>query len=124
MALDADDAAEIFRELGAVQVRRMFGGVGVYHSGVMFALETSGTLYLKADPDGAEAFRAEGCEPFSYETTTGRRTITSFWRAPERLMDEPDELAVWARRSVTIALAKKNAVKPRERGRGRKEGTS
>ncbi|GLK55279.1 DNA transformation protein [Methylopila capsulata] len=124
MALDAADAAEMFRELGPVQVRRMFGGAGVYHAGVMFALEAGGTLYLKADPGGAEAFRAEGCEPFSYETTTGRRTITSFWRAPERLMDEPDELAVWARHSVAIALAKKSAAKPRGRGRGRKGAAS
>ncbi|WP_020185246.1 TfoX/Sxy family protein [Methylopila sp. 73B] len=117
MALDADDAAELFRELGPVQVRRMFGGAGVYHAGAMFALEAGGALYLKADPDAAEAFRSEGCEPFSYATTTGRRTITSFWRAPERLMDEPDELARWARRSVAIALAKKNSGKPRRLGR-------
>lgn len=115
MALEADEAAELFRELGPVQVRRMFGGVGVYHAGAMFALEAAGTLYLKADPAAADAFRSEGCEPFSYATTTGRRTITSFWRAPERLMDEPDELALWARRSVAIALAKNDAAKPRRR---------
>ncbi|MFD1701741.1 TfoX/Sxy family protein [Methylopila henanensis] len=113
MAIGADEASELFRELGEVRVRRMFGGAGLYHDGVMFALEADGVLYLKADAEAAEAFRAEGSEPFSYVRSSGRRTMASYWRLPERLMDEPDELAAWARRSAAVARAA--AARPKRR---------
>jgi DNA transformation protein len=31
----------------------------------------------------------------------------SYWEVPERLLDDPDELVVWARRAYAIALAAK-----------------
>ncbi|GLK80991.1 TfoX/Sxy family protein [Methylopila turkensis] len=115
MAIGAEEASELFRELGEVRVRRMFGGAGLYHDGVMFALEAGGVLYLKADEATAEAFRAEGSEPLSYQASTGRRTMASYWRLPERLMDEPDELAAWARRSAAVARAGAAAARPKRR---------
>ena len=118
MTIGPDDAAELFREFGDVSVRRMFGGAGLYHAGVMFALESDGALYLKTDGAGAADFEAEGSEPFSYEMGGRRRTMTSYWRIPERLMDEPEELAAWARRSVAIARAAQ-AMKPRRKARDR-----
>src|SRR5690606_41027264 len=86
-----------------IRVRRMFGGAGIYCDGVMFALISDDTLYLKVDDANRGDFAAEGMAPFSYATRTGRTTITSYWRAPERLLDAPDELLTWSRAAVAAA---------------------
>jgi DNA transformation protein len=89
--------------LGPVTVRRMFGGGGVYCDSMMFGLISDDTLYLKADEATQAAFKAEGLGPFVYETA-GRKPITmSYWRVPERLHDDPDEMVVWARTALGAA---------------------
>ena len=82
--MDPDRAAELFSAFGPVTVRRMFGGFGIYADGVMFALETRGALYLKSDAATDRDFEREGCDPFSYETRTGRRVVTSYRRPHAR----------------------------------------
>ena len=49
--MDAEAIREIFRGLGPVQIRRMFGGQGIYRDELMFALVASGELYLKTDDE-------------------------------------------------------------------------
>ncbi|MCK9917663.1 TfoX/Sxy family protein [Microbacteriaceae bacterium K1510] len=104
--MDADFIRDLFREFGAVQIRRMFGGAGLWADDVMFALITRDVIYLKADDESIAAFEAENCSPFSYTTKNGRHTLTSYWRLPERLYDDPEELAVWARRAAAVARTK------------------
>jgi DNA transformation protein len=101
--MDAEFIRDLFAEFGPVQVRRMFGGAGVYADGVMFALAARDVLYLKVSPEETERFAAEGCGPFEYGSKSGKRTITSYWRVPDRLYDETDELAEWARRALAVA---------------------
>src|SRR5262249_2991832 len=74
----------------------MFGGAGIYAEGRMFALVSDGVIYLKADEHNALAFERERLEPFTYATRTGRRGVMSYRRMPDRLYDDPDELAIWA----------------------------
>lgn len=101
--MDPDFIRELFSEFGAVTVRRMFGGAGLYADGVMFGLVSGGQIFLKTDAATAPAFEREGCRPFEYATKTGRRAIMSFWRLPDRLYDDAEELAHWARRAQAIA---------------------
>jgi len=113
---------DLFRPLGGISRRRMFGGHGIFRDGVMVALVASDTLYFKADDETKGAFEAEGCEPFAYETRDGRRTIMSYWRAPERLYDEPDAFEAFARAAVEVGrraqAAKAKSGRPiRRRGR-------
>lgn len=116
MAFAAERAEELFAVFGPVRCRRMFGGSGVYVGDVMFALEARGVLYLKSDASTDEAFEREGCEPFSYDAKTGRHVMTSYRRAPERLLEDPDEMADWARRALGVAQAnqapKRRSKKP------------
>lgn len=90
--------------LGPVALRRMFGGAGVFLDGLMFALVVDDVLYLKADEPGRAAFEAEGLAPFSYATKNGEHTLTSYWRAPERCLDDPDDMTLWCRRAYDAAL--------------------
>jgi DNA transformation protein len=98
---------DVLSGLGPVSVRRMFGGAGVYADGVMFGLVADDTLYLKADDDTKRAFEAEGLGPYGYGRP-GKRIDLPYWRAPERLLDDPEEMAAWAR--VALGVARRAAA--------------
>jgi DNA transformation protein len=102
-----DDLLEILKEAldrtGTVDGRRMFGGVGVYFDGTFFAIIDDDAIYLKTSDETRESFRAEGSSPFSYMTKKGRAELHSYWRLPERLLDETDALRKWARASIAGA---------------------
>ncbi len=105
---------ELLAPLSGVTIRRMFGGRGVFRDGLMFALLSSrGVFYLKADEETAPAFVAEGCEQWMPEMT-GRTMAMPYWRAPERLFDEPDEFADWAK-AAYAAARRMEAAKARPR---------
>lgn len=101
------------RGLGPVSVRRMFGGAGVYADGVMFGLVADDTFYLKADDETKRAFEAEGLAAFAYESN-GRTIALSYWRIPERLLDDPDEMLSWARTALGVAGRKAKRAAPRK----------
>src|SRR6266576_5196422 len=112
----SDDFAEFLREqfapLGRVTMRRMFGKTGVFCDGLMLGMVRDNTLYFRIDDDNRAAFKeAESFPPLSYEKKGGTIDL-SFWRTPERLFDEPDELVTWAR--VALAAARRVAAR-RER---------
>jgi len=121
--------AESLAPLGYIAVRRMFGGAGVFCDGLMFALVIDDVLYLKADDAGSAEFLAEGLAPFTYSRKGGRQIALSYWRAPERLLDEPDELVAWAGRALaaarrTAAKTKKSPERKSSARRGSRVGKS
>ncbi len=98
-----DLLTELMAPLGGVSIRRMFGGRGIFKDGLMFALLSSrDVFYFKADAETAPAFAAEGCEQWTPEMK-GRAMAMPYWRAPEHLLDEPDEFADWARAAYAAA---------------------
>jgi DNA transformation protein len=109
--VDPDAIRELFATFGPVVPRRMFSGLGIFAEGKMFGLVVGGVIYLKADEVVVADFEREGSGPFTYATKHGRRTLTSYWRLPERLYDDAEELAVWAQRSLEVA--RRAAAKPR-----------
>jgi len=94
----------------------MFGGAGLYAGDVMFGLVSDDLIYLKADADTVPAFERENCAPFQYTTKNGKRAVMSYWQLPDRLYDDPVELAQWAARALGVAR-KSAAVKPAAKAR-------
>lgn len=94
---------ESFAPLGRIAVKRMFGGAGVYCDGIFFAIIDGAALYLKTSEADRDLFRAEGLGPFTYTTKDGTSTLGSYFRAPERLLDEPDEMQAWGARAIRAA---------------------
>ena len=109
-----EDIQELFSAFGLVTVRRMFGGAGIYADGTMFGLLADGVIYLKADERNAPAFERESLPPFTYATKDGKRGVMSYRRMPERLYDDPDELATWARDA--LAAAQRTGVRAVKKG--------
>jgi DNA transformation protein len=112
--MDADDLADLFSAFGPVTVRRMFGSRGVFAGGVMFALESRGVVYLRTDEASRERFRAAGSEPFTYPRRGVPTPIIRYWRVPDAVLDDAEELAAWSRMARTAspsAAIKKKAKK-------------
>jgi DNA transformation protein len=99
----ADFLREQLAPLGGVSLRRMFGKTGVFCDGVMLAMVTENTLYFRVDDQNRATFKeAEAFPPLNY-AKKGQTIDLAFWRAPERLFDEPDELMAWARAALAAA---------------------
>ena len=112
--MDADPIRDLFQGIGPVQIRRMFGGQGIYRDGMMFALESGGELYLKADPQTQDIFRDLGSRPFAYTSRDGRTTTMSYWLLPDSALDDPDAAADLAR--VAIEAARRTKKTAKEKG--------
>lgn len=123
MAVAPEDIRELFSAFGTVTVRRLFGGAGIYAGSTMFALVHDGAIYLKVDATNADAFDRENLAAFGYATRDGKRELMSYRRMPDRLYDDPDELAVWAQAALAAAQrsgsAKRTGKAPAHAGRGR-----
>lgn len=98
-----DYVMELLGPFGTVGARRMFGGHGVFLDGLMFAIVSEDTLYLKADEMNRIEFEQAGCEIFGY-TRKGKRATLGFYRAPEDAMESPELMLPWARSAYAAAL--------------------
>ncbi len=108
---------EVFEVFGPITVRRMFGGYGIYHNGLMFALVADDTLYLKADAENRGYFDDAGLGPFEYNKS-GKVVKLSYYQAPDEIMDDREQAADCARRSFEAAFraqASRNRSKKRSK---------
>lgn len=100
-----DDIRDLFSGLGPVQVKRMFGGKGIYYDGVIIAVELRGELMLKGDEVIAPELESAGCKRWTYiGSRHGKQVSMPYWTAPEDALDDPDEMAVWARKAYEAGL--------------------
>ena len=103
--MDDERIRELLDGLGQVSIRRMFGGKGIYHDGVIFALLLRGELMLKGDDQVAAEYEAAGCRRWTYRNQRhGGEVAMPYWSAPESALDDPDEMTPWARKAYEAAL--------------------
>jgi DNA transformation protein and related proteins len=122
----SDSFSEFLREqlapLGRIAMRRMFGKTGVFCDGFMLGMVRDNTLYFRVDDDNRAIFKeAQSFRPLNYEKK-GEIIDLAFWRAPERLFDEPDDLVMWARAALAAArrvAAKREPAAPRRRSKSK-----
>src|SRR5689334_1892607 len=102
---------DLFTEFGPIRLRRFFGGEGIYAGDTMIGMVfNNDTIYFKTDAETRKAFDAEKSKPFTF--MKGKELITTTWLSlPDRLYDEPEELARWARAALKVALASPTAKK-------------
>ncbi len=107
---------ELLSPHGAVRIRAMFGGAGVYLDDLMVALIADDMLYLKADAQTEERFADAGCEQFSYDAK-GRAMTMSYWSCPEAAFDDRQAMAAWleAARAAAVRAAAKRKPKRADR---------
>jgi len=114
--MDNLDIEEMFRALGPVSIKRMFGGKGVYHKGEIIAVEVRDEMLLKADEISAPEFAKAGARQWAYEGKGGKAINMPYWSVPEEAYDDSDVMARFTRLAYDAALraaaGKKAAKKP------------
>ncbi len=100
---EATEVAELLVEklatLGNVTSRKMFGGYGIFESGSMFGLVTSGGVaHLKVDDSNRAKFEKAGAEQF------GRMP---YFAIPPNVLKNTRSLRAWASASLVIAKSAK-----------------
>lgn len=99
---------DLFASFGRITLRRMFGGEGIYSGQAMLGLVFDERIFLKTSDETRPAFIAEGCSPFTYALkSNGVHTSKHYYALPDRLYDDPEELAAWARAALKEVAAKK-----------------
>ncbi|MFN8219309.1 MAG: TfoX/Sxy family protein [Fimbriimonadales bacterium] len=99
---------EVEEKLSAVApitTRAMFGGVGIYADGAIFALIAEDKLYFKVDDLNRADFEAAGMGPFyPYDSPTPM----GYWELPPGILESPEELRVWVDKALAVAARKKS----------------
>ncbi|MCK0148705.1 TfoX/Sxy family protein [Marivita sp. S6314] len=95
---------DLFRELPGLTTRKMFGGLGIYSDGTIFAvIGPEDALLLKARGRLAQDLEDEGCTQWTYDGKTGKPSVMPYWTLPDAALDDPEEACRWARRSLAEA---------------------
>ena len=98
---DADIAfaKELYSDLPDITTRKMFGGLGIYCEGVIFALLMSDGRHMIKANNGAFADRLAdmGCEKWTYTRKDGAASSMPYWSMPDAALDDPAEACALGR---------------------------
>lgn len=111
---------DLFSEFGPIALRRFFGGEGIYAGDTMIGMVFDDIVYFKTDEETRKTFAAEKTGPFSFHK--GKELVVTTWYAiPDRLYDDPEELAQWARAAHKVATVSPAARKKAHKKAAAKE---
>jgi DNA transformation protein and related proteins len=121
--MDDADIEELFSGLGAVSIRRMFGGKGVYHQGLIVGVVLrDGEMRLKGDALSGPEFEAAGGRRWTYDGDKGPVAMP-YWSIPDDAYDDPEVMARWTRLAFEAALRAPPKPKP-SRNAGRRQASA
>ena len=89
---------------GEIRVRKMFGGAGLYCEGLMFALVADNELYFKVDDSNRIDYERSGSSAF--KPYADKPTRMSYYRVPDDVLENPEELAGWADKALAVQRGK------------------
>ena len=103
--MDDQSLRDLFEGLGTISIRRMFGGKGIYHQGLIVALVVQDELLLKADQESAPALIAAGSTQWTYDGRKNGKTVAlPYWSVPDEAHDVPEIMPASARLASAASL--------------------
>lgn len=100
----SDSVALRLADLGAVEVKSMFGGHGLRLDAITFAMITSdGSFYWRTDAESEPDWIAAGGEKFLYtRKNTGVKSSMPYHKL-RAIPEDQGELLAWARKALDAA---------------------
>lgn len=103
--MDDQTLRDLFQNFGPIVIRRMFGGKGIYHQGIIFALVVDDELLLKADALSQDKFIAAGSKQWSYISKKSKKPVSMpYWSIDDAAFDDPELMKQWAELAFAAAL--------------------
>jgi len=78
-----------------ITCRAMFGGYGIYHGDVFFAILHTSRLYFKTNDQTRPSYEEQGMKPFR---PSDQQTLKNYYEVPPDILEDGEELVIWARR--------------------------
>lgn len=91
--------------VGVVVWKRMFGGVGLYLDGLFFAIIENDILRFKVTDSNRADYEEAGMGPF--KPYKNKDHTMQYYEVPIEVLEDMDELSIWARKALVVALAAK-----------------
>ncbi len=60
-------------------------------------------LYFVVDEDTRKKYELAGMQSFSYMTKKGRVHVRRYFELPEDVLDDPEQLELWAKEAISVA---------------------
>ncbi len=112
------ELADRLHVIGPISVTRFFGGAGLVKNGTQFAFVIKDVLYLRVDDLSRHDFETLGAAPFTYATRSKMVIVASYYKLPDEIADDHNELIRWATRACHAAtLAKSTSRRRRQSSR-------
>ena len=86
--------------LGAITTRSMFGGHTIYCGGIVFALVSDDTLYLKVDGETRATYEALSLEPF--RPYPDKPEVMQFYPPPAEFFEDQHAMQAWGGAAVEV----------------------
>ncbi|KIC49041.1 TfoX/Sxy family protein [Tateyamaria sp. ANG-S1] len=104
MALTAeeiDHVLDLFSGVPDLSTRKMFGGIGVYSDGTIFAvMMRDGRLMLKGQGDMIPRYDALDMERWTYQRPGKSETAMPYWIMPDSALEDGEEASDLAREAL------------------------
>lgn len=103
MAVDEQFLQFVKDQLGGIEditFKRMFGGVGIFQAGLMFAKIGGNTLRLKVDASNQQQYIDKGMKPYYSEK---KKKGMPYWEVPPEILENAEAFTQWAHQSIEIA---------------------
>ena len=87
-----------------ITARAMFGGWGIYHDRVIFAIIVEGELFFKTDEESRRVFEAQGSRQFTYTSRSRPKPVgMPYWLVAEGVLEDRDVFDDWVARALRSA---------------------
>ncbi len=107
-----DNVLEQLVGVEGISTRNMFGGMGIYRYGVMFAIIVDGRLYFKVDETNKADYQHAGSIPFVYDKHDKqgvKKLVTmSYWELPPYVLEDKEQIFRWMLKSHDAAVKAKH----------------
>lgn len=95
-------ALELFAGVGPLSTRKMFGGLGIYTEGKIFAVVMSdGAVRLKGVGDMIPRYEALGMEHWTYQRPGQKASAMPYWTILDTMQDDPEATSALAREAIS-----------------------
>ena len=94
---------EQLSDFGEVEMKKMFGGIGIFKEGIMFGMIGYGAFRLKVDKSNEANYVNKGMKPFKPDP---KKKGMPYWEVPIEVLEDRTLLKDWATLSYEIARKK------------------
>lgn len=83
-----------------VEIKKMFGGIGIFREGLMFGKIANDVFRLKVDEQNQNEYEERGMRPFYSEK---KKKGMPYWEVPADILEDKIALKTWAQKSYEAA---------------------